>query len=104
MPLSASDGENGFLDLGHGVMPDLLELDMRHVRHLVGDHNGIDNRRSIDGKGFAQRSLQLTGLPRRESVTAAGAGQCREVWVWKFDGFAERRDADAFSLQRDQPE
>src|ERR1700687_1526834 len=102
MPLSASDGENGLLDLGHRVMSDLLKLDMRHVRHLVGNHDGIDNRRAIDGKSVTNRSLQLTRFSRRESVTAAGAGQCREVRIWKFDGFAEWHDADAFGLQRDQ--
>jgi hypothetical protein len=55
--LSPGDGENGLLDLGDGVMSDLLELDMRHVRHLVGDHDGIDNRWAIGGEGIADRGL-----------------------------------------------
>jgi hypothetical protein len=48
-PLPAGDGENGFLDLGHRVMSDLLELDMRHVRHLVRYHDGVDDSRPVDG-------------------------------------------------------
>ena len=48
MPLSAGDGENGFLDLGDGEMPDLLKLDMRHVRHLVCDHDRIDDGRALE--------------------------------------------------------
>src|SRR5258705_13626890 len=59
-PPPAGDGENGFLDLGHGVMADLLEIDMRHVRHLVGDDHGVNDGRAVDGKRFAQRRFQLT--------------------------------------------
>jgi hypothetical protein len=36
-------------------MPDLLEFDMRHVRHLVGGDNGVDNRRAIDGESLLDR-------------------------------------------------
>jgi hypothetical protein len=60
-PLSAGNGENGFLDLGDGEMSDLLKLDMRHVRHLVRRHDGIDNRRAIDGESIAclqKRNIQ----------------------------------------------
>jgi len=96
--ITAGDGENGFLDLSHGVMADLLEIDMRHVRHLVGDDHGVDDGRAVDGERFAQRGFQLTRLARRKSVPAAGAGQCREVRIWKFDGFAETAPAQRSRL------
>ena len=35
-------------------MPNLIEFDMRHVRHLVGCHNGVDNRRAIDGESLGE--------------------------------------------------
>ena len=57
MPSPTRDGENGFLDLGDGEVADLLELDMRHVRHLVGGYHGIDDRRTVDGKRPTQRGL-----------------------------------------------
>jgi hypothetical protein len=38
-------------------MPDLLKFNMRHVWHLVGDHDGVDNRRAVDGKSIADRGL-----------------------------------------------
>src|SRR5271154_3606711 len=42
MPLPAGEGENGFLDLGDGEIPDLFQLDVRHVRHLVGGRGNVD--------------------------------------------------------------
>jgi hypothetical protein len=32
---------------------DLLKVDMRHVRHLVGGHDSVDDRRAIDGESNA---------------------------------------------------
>ena len=42
----SSHGEDGFLDLGYGEMADRLQVDMRKVGHLVGWHDGIDDRRA----------------------------------------------------------
>jgi hypothetical protein len=42
MPLPAGDGENGFLDLGDSEIPDLFQLDMRHVRHLGRVRGNVD--------------------------------------------------------------
>jgi len=97
----AGDGEHGFLDLGHGVMPDLLELDMRHVRHLVSRHHGVDDGRSVDRQRFAHRGFQLTRLARGKSAAAAGARQAWKIGIGEFDGFAERHDANALGFQRD---
>src|ERR1700719_3985771 len=102
--LPAGDGEHGFLDLGHGIMSDLLEFDMRYVWHLVGGYDGVDDRRAIDGEGLGDCGHQLVRLSRHESVTATGACQRCKIGIGKFDGFAEWHEADAFGLQRDQPE
>jgi len=50
-------------------MSDLLELDIWHVRHLVRNHDGVDDGRAVDGQGFAQRGFQFTRLARGNSVT-----------------------------------
>ncbi len=77
---------------------------MGHVRHLVGGHDGVDDRRAIDGEGLGDCGHQLVRLSRHESVTATGACQRGKIGIGKFDGFAEWHEADAFGLQRDQPE
>src|SRR3990170_4331569 len=87
-PSPAGDGEHCFLDLGDGVVSDLLQLDMRHIWHLVGGDNDIDDGRAVNGKRIVNRLLQVTRLPRSKPLRAAGAGQSREIGVWKFDSFA----------------
>ena len=53
----SSDGEHGFLNLGHREMADCLQVDMRKVGYLVSRHNGIDNCRAVDLERLADRSL-----------------------------------------------
>jgi hypothetical protein len=53
----ARDGEHGFLDLCHSEMSDLLEFNMRHVRHLIGHHDSVDDRWAVDGESLADRRL-----------------------------------------------
>jgi hypothetical protein len=53
----ARDGEHGLLDLCHSEMSDLLEFNMRHVRHLVGHHDSVDDRWAVDGESLADRRL-----------------------------------------------
>src|SRR5262245_58167463 len=64
----AGDGEDGLLDLRDGEVLQLLKFDVRHVWHLVGDHDGVDDRRAIDGESLADRRLQITRLPGSISV------------------------------------
>jgi hypothetical protein len=67
MPLPAGDGENGFLDLGDSEIPDLSQLDMRHVRHLVGGRGNVD--------GNLQPADDFSELNLRRSQAAVSSGQ-----------------------------
>jgi hypothetical protein len=105
-PLPAGDGENGFLDLGHRVMSDLLELDMRHVRHLVRNHDGVDDSRPVDGQGFAQRGFQFTRLARVCPATLRGAKSISPAsrsmlttWIRRLIGSIGAFDPLAWSRQ-----
>jgi len=104
IPSRSSDREDGFLDLRDGVIADLIELQMWKVRHLVGCHDAIDNRRAVDLKCLIDLGEQLTGLRGPKSMAAAGARQRGEIRVGKFDALPERRQAYGLCLQRDQPE
>jgi hypothetical protein len=52
--LAAGHGVNRFLDLGNGIVADLIQSHVRDVRHLVGWHNAVDDRGSIDRERFVQ--------------------------------------------------
>lgn len=54
-------------------MPDHLQVEVREVRQLVRNHHGVDDGRAVDGKGLADRSLELTRRLRRKSVPTPGA-------------------------------
>ena len=103
-PSSTGYGEKCFLDLCQSEVPDQLQVEMRQVRQLVGNDNGIDDCRAIDGEGLSDRRLQFARLSGCKAVTAAGTRQSGKVGIGKLDAFPERRHADALGLQRDQPE
>src|SRR6202040_758132 len=90
-PSRAGHGENGFLDLGQGEMPERLQIDVRDVGYLVRRDGGIDNRGSVNGERLAYRPPELARLPCRETVPAAGARESGEVGVGKLDAFAKWR-------------
>jgi Lumazine binding domain len=78
--LTAGYRVDRFLDLGDGIVSDLVQLYMRHVRHLVGWHNAVDDRRAIDAERFVQFGSQQAGddfsvliIPHTLAVTTFGA-------------------------------
>ena len=54
-------------------MPDLLKVEVRQVGKLIGGDRGVDDCRSLDRQGVADRFLQLVGLARREAGATARA-------------------------------
>jgi hypothetical protein len=86
-PSPTGYGENGFLKLCQSEVPDHIQVDMRQVRQLVCNDNGINDRRAIDGEGLGERRLQFTRLTGGKSVTAAGTSQGCKVRIGKFDAF-----------------
>jgi hypothetical protein len=67
---------------------------MRHVRHLVRNHDGVDDGRAVDGQGFAQRGFQFTRLARVCPATLRGAksispasGSMLTTWIRRLIGF-----------------
>src|ERR1700689_1434738 len=87
-------GENGLLDLGHGVIADYLQIDVRKVWDLVRHHDDIQNGRAVRSEGSADRGLELTRLPGGKSLFAAGPPLHREVRIDKLDALPERRETD----------
>jgi hypothetical protein len=59
--------------------PNQGEVEMRHVRHLVGGDDRIDDRRSVTGQRFADRALELARLLGLEPACAAGAPLSRTI-------------------------
>jgi hypothetical protein len=47
-----------FLDLGDGIVSDLVQLHVRDVRHLVGWYNAVDDRGSVGGERFAGHNFR----------------------------------------------
>jgi hypothetical protein len=68
---------------------------MRNVRQLVRSHNGINDRRAVDGKGIAHCSLQFIRLGGSKTFAAAGAGQGGKVRIREFYAFPKWRQACA---------
>jgi hypothetical protein len=60
-------------DRGERDVPDLLKVEVRQIGKLVGGDRGVDDCRSLDRQGVADRFLQLVGLARREAGATAGA-------------------------------
>jgi hypothetical protein len=48
--------DHRFPDLCDGVVLGQAEVDVRHVRQLVGDNDTIDDRGPLDRKGFGDRA------------------------------------------------
>src|SRR2546427_2370954 len=103
-PLPPGYCEHRFLDLCHGVMLDLLELDMRKVGHLVGRHDDIDDGGAVNLEGLADLRVQLAGLRGLETMAATGAGKRRKIRIGEFNALPVSGQAYALRLQRDQPE
>jgi len=77
-------------------MTDLFEIEMRKVRHLVGGHHAIDDRRTIDLERRVDLGAQLVGIRRFESMAAASQRERGEIRVGKLDALPVRRQACAF--------
>jgi len=75
---------------------------MRHVGHLVGRDNAIDDRRAIRRQGFGDRAAQFVWMLRLESMAAAGPRQRDKIRIGKFNRVAERRQTLAFGLKHDK--
>src|SRR5262245_17178892 len=101
---AARDGQDGFLDLGQSEVPDLFQVELRKVRQLVGNHNGIDNGGSVDGEGLADRRRQFVGMLGCKPVAAASPGEGGKVGIGKLDPLPEWREAHAFGLECNQSE
>src|SRR5258708_20825728 len=52
-PSPTGYSENGLLDPGQSEVLQHIQLEMGHVRQLVGHDGGIDDRRAIDVEGLA---------------------------------------------------
>jgi hypothetical protein len=97
--LAASDRMNGFLDLGNRVVSDLIQFDMRHVRHFVRGDYAVDDRGTIDRESLVQFGTQQAGVLNGKAVSATGPCQGREIRIGKFNRFAKWQDANALGFQ-----
>jgi hypothetical protein len=100
--VQARYGHHRFPDLRQRVIADHGGVHMRQVRDLVGSDHAIDDGGAVTGQRVGDGLLQITRLLGRKALRAAGTRQCGEIGIGEFDGFAERRQADAFGFQRDQ--
>jgi len=73
-----------------------LELDVR-VGHLVGGHNAIDDCRPVDLERCVDLGVQLAGLRRPESMTAACPRQRREIGIGEASLYGGKPTASASS-------
>jgi hypothetical protein len=56
--LAAGDRMNGFLDLRNRVVADLIQFDMRQVRHFVRGDHAVDDRGTIERESLVQLETQ----------------------------------------------
>jgi hypothetical protein len=54
---------------------------MREVGHLIGRHDAIDYRGTVNRQGFGDLGVQLAGVLRTESVTHKREERCGLVWL-----------------------
>src|SRR5580704_6751293 len=99
--LTAGYRVDRFLDLGDGIVSDLVQLYVRHVRHLVSWHNAVDDRRGIDAERFAQFGSQQARLFDGKSLATTGPCQRGKVRIGKFDRLPKWKESDALGFQRD---
>ena len=90
---------NGLLDLGNRVVADLIQFDMRQVRHLVRRDHAVDDRGTIDSESLIQFRTQHAGVFNAKAVSATGPGQGGKIRIGKFNRFAKRQDANALGFQ-----
>ena len=85
VPLRPGYREHRFFDLRDGIIPDLIELEMREVGHLVGSHDAIDDRRAVNFERRLERSMQFARLCRLKALTTASAGKRYKIRIGEFD-------------------
>jgi hypothetical protein len=67
-------------------------------------HNAIDDCGPVDLERCVDLGVQLAGLRRPESMTAACPHQSREIGIGEFDSLLIQRQTDRLRFQRDEPE